>query len=419
MTIKRWGSKQSVRAVIARVQLLVAQGFYWALALYPSRKTQRRYAIGAQDIMKNLAFMKEILGPGNCYTVSGIRFPMAKAYDPTKQTGWELYDNVEYDFGFVSPWERVVKLPFVLAWLARQSEVFIYFGSHGFLVDEARALEYRFLKRRNKKIVAVFVGCDIRQREKAQTFFDAVEHDYMCSYCHLRCSAAEKQSRADAALSYCDAIFSSRDQPGYLWDRYLPLDGMSSPVIDVAGYEYSFDPDFSKGPIVVHAPTNATFKGTVLVRQAIARLRLEGYTFEYVELMGVPNRVVMDHLKRSHIVLNQFFGVMPGLFGVEAMATGNAVLGSSFPALNPDLPATIPIVPTVGHQIYENLRRLIVEPERIAPLALAGRRYVEQFHDRRTAGARFAAAIEEALARARGSQLRPAAFPPPDAMPQD
>jgi hypothetical protein len=404
--------RRRLRHALAVCQLWTAQIAYFVLRFSPSRRHRRRFTIGAQDIMKNISFMRRVLGAEQCYTVCGRRFPLASAYDPTKKWGWELYEDLSYDFGFHAQWERVVKLPFVLAWLAHQTEVFIYLGSHGFLVDESRELEYCFLKKRGRKIVAMFVGCDIRQREKAADFFRPVGHDFNCAYCHRECSAAEKENRAVAALRYCDAVFSSRDQPGYLWDKYIPLDGMSSPVIDVDDYAYVFNPDFSNGPVVLHAPTNTVYKGTPFVRQAVTRLKSEGYKFEYVELIGVPNSVVMEQLKRSHIVLNQFFGVMPGLFGVEAMATGNAVLSSATLHLNPDLPPSIPIVPTVGHQIYDNLKQLILEPHRIEPLARASRQYVEEYHDYRTAGRRFAVMLESVLAGSARDVVAPAPFPP-------
>ena len=92
-------------------------------------------------------------------------------------------------------------------------------------------------------------------------------------------------------------------------------------------------------PVLVHAPSSPIIKGTQLVRAAVALLREEGFDFEYVELTGVPHEEVASQLQRAHIVLNQFFAYVPGMFGIEAMAAGAVVLQSADESLESDLPA--------------------------------------------------------------------------------
>ncbi|MFY9107279.1 glycosyltransferase [Aliarcobacter cryaerophilus] len=118
---------------------------------------------------------------------------------------------------------------------------------------------------------------------------------------------------------------------------------------------------------ILHAPSNAIYKGTQLVRAAIKKLEVEGYNFEYVELQNMPNEVVLEHLKSSHIVLNSFYSYVPGLFGIEAMANHCAVLMSADPSIETGLPqdSKDAWLITKYWEVYDNLKYLLDNPDKI------------------------------------------------------
>jgi hypothetical protein len=133
------------------------------------------------------------------------------------------------------------------------------------------------------------------------------------------------------------------------------------------------------GPrIVVHAPSSPIIKGTQVVRAAVQRLQSEGYNFEYRELIGVPNSEVLDSLREAHIALNEFYAFVPGVFGVEAMASGCALLTRADETIEKDLPAgsNNAWVVTRAGDIYPHLKALLDHPEAIGPQAAAGRAWV-------------------------------------------
>ena len=77
--------------------------------------------------------------------------------------------------------------------------------------------------------------------------------------------------------------------------------------------------------------------------------------------MGESNSVVLKELRSAHIVLNQFYAFVPGLFGVEAMASHCALLTSADRAIEPTLPegANDAWIVTKYWEIYENLKLLL------------------------------------------------------------
>ena len=116
--------------------------------------------------------------------------------------------------------------------------------------------------------------------------------------------------------------------------------------------------------VVVHAPSSPIIKGTPLVRAAIKKLQLEGYDFEYVELIGVPNVVVLNELKRAHIILNEFYAFVPGVFGIEAMSNNAVLLCSADRRIEPTLfeGANEAWVVTPYWLIYDKLKEVLDSP---------------------------------------------------------
>jgi hypothetical protein len=101
---------------------------------------------------------------------------------------------------------------------------------------------------------------------------------------------------------------------------------------------------------------------------------MEGYDFEYRELIGVSNRVMLEALVDAHVVLNEFYAFVPGLFGVEAMASHCALMTSADDRIETTLPtgANAAWMVTEYWNIYDNLRDLLNNHELIKQYADAG-----------------------------------------------
>jgi hypothetical protein len=115
-------------------------------------------------------------------------------------------------------------------------------------------------------------------------------------------------------------------------------------------------------------------KGTPLVRAAVKKLQLEGYDFEYRELIGVSNHDMLEALNKAHVVLNEFYALVPGQFGVEAMASHCALMTSADEKIETSLPkgANSAWMVTEYWNVYDNLKRLLDDHSLIKQYADAG-----------------------------------------------
>lgn len=296
---------------------------------------------------------------------------------------------------FAAPWE--------FGRLAARARGFLYVGANGFLradVDD-RDWEFGFLRRHGVRVACLFTGSDIRspvlmRRHQAETGHENII-TYLDQVSPVLASADYDDLRrrvAAVADRHADVVFNAAvDQLSYLgretepFPYFFPDDEL---VADLSKHD-------APGPrMIVHAPSSPIIKGTQVVRAAVQRLRAEGYDFEYRELIDVPHQEVLAALRVAHIVLNEFYSFVPGVFGVEAMASGCALLTRADEMIETDLPAGSNdawVVTTAG-DIQENLRRLLDEPERIGPQAAAGLAWVREHATVSASGARVRAVLD-------------------------
>lgn len=302
---------------------------------------------------------------------------------------------------------RDVRGPMLLGRLAARTRGFIYVSAEGFLPAYAdqREAEFRFLRSKGKKIVCYFTGSDIR----APRLMEELERDlgepnlgtWLRTVVPGWASAAhddEKRRVGAVASEYADAIYTAEvDQRGYFsvptrpFSYFFPSSAVTD---DFAKFEHP------ERLVVLHAPTSPVIKGTQLVRAAVAALREEGYDFEYVELQNVTNDVVRKELARSHIVLNQFFAYVPGVFAIEAMAACCAVLHRADEEIETQLPpgSNDAWFVTRHYQVTEHLRMLLDDPALAARYARAGREWVVAHATSDATGPKLREQLDELLA---------------------
>jgi hypothetical protein len=269
---------------------------------------------------------------------------------------------------------------FLLGRLAKNAYFFIYFWSDGFLFN--REFDFKFLKKYNIPIICSFLGDDIRSRKlffeycKSINFNNYVEYDNPEIYLSEKYDN-NKRILAEQADKYASIIFSHpKDQISYLKSKqyFFP------PIIDENLFvkdEFNLE-KFNQLPVkIVHAPSSPVLKGTPLIRSVIKMLKNEGYEFQYIELINVTHEEIINELNRSHIVLNQFYSLLPGIFGNEAMATGNAVLMSAKSDFYPYLFNNAWLV-TEDWQLYYNLKFLLDNPYKIIEYARNGFEYMSK-----------------------------------------
>ncbi len=295
--------------------------------------------------------------------------------------------------------------PLLLGRLAHQAQGIIYVGGTGFMVghEDGREYEMRWAKRHGLKVVCYWTGSDIRSLSRMKELEAELQRPNIATYIALVApglgSAEAEAARRRLTIAcdkWADATFNnSVDHLSYLetptepFLYFLPDDRLG----DLSQF------DDVTNPVLVHATTSPVIKGTQLARAAVAKLRSEGYQFEYVELMGVTNDVVVSHLRRAHIALNQFYGFSPAVFGVESLCAGTVVMMSADETLETDLPkgSNESWVVTSHHEVYDNLKQLLDAPETWRPIAQRGLDWAREYATATGAGARLNAVLDNVL----------------------
>lgn len=257
------------------------------------------------------------------------------------------------------------------------------------------ALELVVLKRLGKKIVNVVNGSDLRSvRLLAEELLrdGLTEHaKYVASeLAFLDEDHLEEQRRVKAAFieRYADYIFV-RPNAAQLLKNNHPFLWVP---IDLRTVRFAVPDDES--PLVLHAPSKRRIKGTGFVNEAVDQLKREGYNFRFELCENMSNIEVRERLTQSQIVIDQLILPGYGLFAIEAMATGNAVIGSAVPGYN-GFARDMPVLTTTPSSIYRNLKWIIENRRPRVELAIKGRKWVEKYHDHRVVTRNFAESIGE------------------------
>jgi hypothetical protein len=285
-------------------------------------------------------------------------------------------------------WHKLLVGPLLLGRLIVEARGFLFVGAAGFLTDleDQRNFEFRYLKRRGRKLAIYWCGSEIRSPRLMRELEDSMDLPNIFTYVTMLSSkyasdAHERmlRRRAEAADRYADVMFDfPADQKSYLTRHREPFFYLM-PEDRFAHRPEKFD---DPSPLVItHATTSPIIKGTQLVRAAIAELRSAGYEFEYRELIGLDNSEVLTNLAESHIALNQFFGFTTTVFGVEAMAAQCVLLSSSDGSIETSLPPgqNEAVVVTKHWQLYDNLKRLLDHPEDLRRQAVAGQDWARRY----------------------------------------
>jgi glycosyltransferase involved in cell wall biosynthesis len=132
-------------------------------------------------------------------------------------------------------------------------------------------------------------------------------------------------------------------------------------------------------PIVLHAPSRASLKGTVYAEDAMRVLSAEGL-IDYRRIEGVAPSDMPEQLAQADIVLDQFSIGIYGVLAAQAMAAGRVVVSHLTDEFRSLCPGPVPIVEATPDRIVEVVRGLLRDREGAVAQAEAGRRYVEEIH---------------------------------------
>jgi len=298
-----------------------------------------------------------------CYSQRSYLFPEHVPYD---YRNFENHNKLR---------NGIALLKYIIRFLVNH-DIFIFISSSSLL---PYMIDLPILKLLHKKIVMFFCGCDINH-------FSFVEEEakrlgfkyYTCKVCERRatCSLEKKRKRTKWIERYADLIFCHTYNAHLLSREYQFLWN----AVNVHNIVYHNRLANNERPVITHAPSRAANKGTRYVLEAIARLKEGGYKFEFKLLQDINNLQVREILAQADISIDQLMGRAYGVFAVESMAAGCAVLGCVSKEYM-GYPDELPIIPSDPDNIYENLKMLLDNPGLRHELGKRGKEYQQKYHN--------------------------------------
>lgn len=132
---------------------------------------------------------------------------------------------------------------------------------------------------------------------------------------------------------------------------------------------------------ILHAPSHAPGKGTMIIRKMITDLIREGYGIDYIEIVGKSNDAVIEELKSCDLVVDQVYADLPmsGL-AAEAACLGKPTLiaGYDLNGLRAITPSGCfpPMLVCDPDELYTYLKKLLDEPAEIHAAGEKARNFV-------------------------------------------
>lgn len=245
-------------------------------------------------------------------------------------------------------------------------------------------MDVRIASRRNQVIAVTYQGDDARQggycREHYPIHFvEEVEQGY-----YTDVSDAMKRERIHYFDQYADLIYALN--PDLL--NVLPKRAKFLPYANVDLHQWQ--PSKSRVTFselhVIHAPSHREVKGTKYLLDAVNRLKAEGYHFRFTLVEGMSHREAMKLYQSADILVDQLLAGFYGGLSVELMALAKPVIcylrESDMRCLPADMVRDTPIINADPSSIYDVMKYwLSASREELVNKGLAGRRYVEHWHD--------------------------------------
>jgi len=232
--------------------------------------------------------------------------------------------------------------------------------------------DFQYIKKKKKKLITIFIGSDAR-------YFNAFVQEFKVTQWSFPSdlvfgSPDYHLNLIRNAEKYSDLIYSVPDQAGLQLRPYRHL----QVPIRLSKLEF-VESKNNNVPVIVHAPSIAHKKGSDIILSTLDRLRSEGISFELKFVQNMPHNQLIKLLSESDILVDEIVMHGPGTLSFEAMASGCAV-ATKFHKRN-----TAFFKPPVWNidydNIYEQLKRLIVDVDLRKQLVKDGYNYVKKNND--------------------------------------
>lgn len=224
---------------------------------------------------------------------------------------------------------------------------------------------------RGTRIVFTFHGSDVRL--KSQHLMEDRWSYYR--YADVPCDEERIAAQLAVIRAYADRL-----TVGSVLDlAYVPEASYVPKPIETDQFPM-VGPVRRRRPVVLHAPSLRSTKGTEFVLTGLERLQEEGASFEVDLVEGVSHDELTGRVVDADIVVDQLLVGEMGVSSLEAMALGKVAVArirGEVRDRHPDLP----VVSADPDTFVEVMRMLIGSASLRAEIGEAGRAYVVEHHD--------------------------------------
>jgi len=238
-------------------------------------------------------------------------------------------------------------------------------------------VEYPLLRKLGKRIVTTFMGSDVRHMAVYRQQYDQRVSSEGFEKELLKRTGGDpnvQMRNLRMAEEYADVLLSQPNQSGFAVRPYRHL------FLPMRIVDFKCEIPGRQVPVVVHAPSATSTKGTAAILIALEELRAAGVQFELRVLRGTPNQQVLQMLSSADVAIDQLYFPLHGKFTLEAMASGCAVATCNRQDYEP-YPSARPIWHIDAGNVREQLGRLLTDRQLRLSLAQQGREYVTRNHD--------------------------------------
>ena len=249
-------------------------------------------------------------------------------------------------------------------------DIFQFHYGRSFLFNK----EINFLKFFHKKVFYEFHGSDLRNYKianKRNKYFILEENERNQEKIKKRVMKICKKADGIIIHDYELRAYLPKTQQNIF---YIPL------RMNVDSFQPTY-PDTKGNKIkIVHAPSNAQIKGTEYVIKAIDNLK-ERYPIDFILVQNMTQDEAKEIYRKADIVVDQLIIGTYGVFALESMALGKPVITYIMKDMVANFPDELPIQSATIDNIEDVLERLILSSDLRYELGVAGRKYVEKYHD--------------------------------------
>lgn len=251
---------------------------------------------------------------------------------------------------------------FIFLFCINRYDAFFYFGGVTLFSDSnlLNIIHFKILRLLNKKIVVFLLGSEVRP-----DYIDL----FLSRLGAVQDNVEIKKKYLSLLEEYSDHIIAPSSCAQLLEKPIINLISLClpHPTNDELG---TLRPELprseEKRPVILHAPSELSVKGTSEIRCIIKELHAEGLEFDYLEISGVSRYQVLEAISKCDIVVDQMFSDVPmASFATEASFFGKpSVVGGGYSELiRSDVPLEYipPSIYVAPEQFKKSLRRLIMD----------------------------------------------------------